>query len=266
MAGNISGQMGCWLPDLEAMHTEWAAVSPRPAQTSRARRAFIAFISLLLASVALVALLGDGNAKTVLEGYAVAPAEVTSLAPPAKADEAAWKKTVVGLFGTWKTAVSRGGTDVDMEDPSLKDAYRGGGGPRVGKYHTSYRAPADKYLKGKLLPSAAKTEREWKQQVAAMRDGTLSQNRAILNSVGANKLQGEKPSLPPWKPTAMLKLPKGGEFKQSMRAESFQQSEHSLAAWDTEVSPAPTAAFLGLQDGLQSPTGSTLPSSMATSP
>ena len=64
---------------------------------------------------------------------------------PARRDEAAWKSTVLGLFGTFKQATGAG---LDLVDPGAKDSFRGGGGARIGPY----RAPAASTPEGEVRP------------------------------------------------------------------------------------------------------------------
>lgn len=200
------------------------------------RRTITASAMLLLGCALLVALIGDSSRTDGLLESAPYPHDDAhwlvgsgraQLAAPAKQDEAAWRKTLVDYFGNWQSAIA------SNVNPS-KDGYRGGGDGRVG----AYKAPAAKSPEGELLPSAAATEAEWNKQISAMQDQQLSDNTAILNTVGSEtwKARGQTQK---WKPTVMLKRPRAGEFK---RGEL--NSERVPAIGERG------AAFLGLSSSL----------------
>jgi hypothetical protein len=114
------------------------AVAPRPrSRGGGAGRSATAVLALLLGCVAVVALLG----RTEPRGAALA--ERVPMSAPARADEASWKSTVLGLFGTFKAA---SGAGIDLVNPVDKDSFRGGGGGRIGPY----RAPASSTPEGEV--------------------------------------------------------------------------------------------------------------------
>jgi hypothetical protein len=78
----------------------------------------------------------------------------------------------------------------------------------------AYKAPAADSPHGELLPSAAATQVQWNEQIAAMQHQQLAENDAILNSVGSEHWKARQPA-PRWQPTVMLKRPISGEFKKA---------------------------------------------------
>jgi len=113
------------------------AVAPLHRHRGGGGRQATAVLALLLGCVAVVALLG----RTEPRGAALAERVPTS--GPARADEASWKRTVLGLFGTFKAA---SGAGIDLVNPVDKDSFRGGGGGRIGPY----RAPASSTPEGEV--------------------------------------------------------------------------------------------------------------------
>ena len=260
------------------MEASWCAVSPHASglRGSGSRRAATAAVAAFLGCASIVALVHSGDFRTVLEGYEhdPNPDRAVPMTAPAQADQKAWKQTVLGMFSDWKSVIN---SNVNLRDPSLQDAYRGGGGARVGAYHTSYRPPADTTPEGELLPSAVAAEKQWDAQVAAMQNGQLIQNKAILNSVGSSRWQiapgAEAAARPPYKPTVILKMPKSGDYKHGM--EYTKQAEGDAVADFTADLPEVStyaqknagilaaagkadsrgAAFHGLEQGLEMPKG-----------
>jgi len=199
------------------------------------RRAITASVMLLLGCAALAALVGDSSSTpSALESspyphdsrwlVGSGPAQ---LAAPVQQDEAKWRKTVSDYFGNWEAATS------SNADPS-RDGYRGGGDGRVG----AYKAPALESPEGELLPSAAATQAQWNQQIAAMQSKEVSDNSAILDTVGSESWKARGPAQP-WMPTVMLKRPRSGEFK------SGELNSGNLPAIGERG-----AAFLGLSASL----------------
>ena len=174
------------------------------------RRAITLSVMLLLGCAALAALVGDSSSSnpSALESspyphdsrwlVGSGPAQ---LAAPAQQDEAKWRKMISDYFGNWEAATS------SNADPN-RDGYRGGGDGRVG----AYKAPALESPEGDLLPSAAATQAQWNQQIAAMQSKEVSDNSAILDTVGSESWKARGPAQP-WMPTVMIKRPRSGEFK-----------------------------------------------------
>lgn len=226
-------------------------------------------VMLLMGCAALVALLGadSAHARATLEAYPdnrevsafdnehdVRKERAAKLPLPAQRDEAVWKRTVLDMFGNWQSATS---SNLNLEQPSEDAAYRGGGGARIGPY----RPPAADEPEGKLLSSAAKTEAQWSAQVAAMEDGQLSENREILNNVGADHWKAHPVAMPHYRPTVILKIPKvfkNPKETQEQAADPMQdlpeittyEKENAAAL---EKNDEQNSAFLGLQKGLEAP-------------
>jgi len=165
-----------------------------------------------------------------------------------------WKNRVLNMFGTFESATN---ANVDLVDPQTKDTFRGGGGSRVGYV---YKPPSSTTPKGMLLPSAEQTEKQWNIQISKMENSQLSENNAVLNSVGVDHWKATSMQMPPFKPTVMLKTPKSGEFRHALKfqasssvpeVKSYVQKNAKVLA--SAASNSQTAAFFGLQQGLQQP-------------